>query len=85
MDRTGYRHCRLPVIQIVVAHRKDIWTLDGDTIRWFGVALFAAGGALRLWPVFVLGRRFSPNFTPIFDEMIEIARGFLRALTTGRA
>jgi protein-S-isoprenylcysteine O-methyltransferase Ste14 len=24
-----------------------------------GVALFAAGGALRLWPVFVLGDRFS--------------------------
>ena len=24
-----------------------------------GVALFAIGGALRLWPVFVLGRRFS--------------------------
>jgi hypothetical protein len=39
--------------------RKRFWTLDGDTIRWVGVALFAAGGALRLWPVFVLGRRFS--------------------------
>lgn len=39
--------------------RKEFWTLDGDTIRWLGVALFAAGGALRLWPVFVLGRRFS--------------------------
>jgi hypothetical protein len=39
--------------------RKEIWTFDGDTVRWLGVALFAAGGALRLWPVFVLGRRFS--------------------------
>jgi protein-S-isoprenylcysteine O-methyltransferase Ste14 len=39
--------------------RKGFWTLDGDTIRWFGVVLFAAGGALRIWPVFVLGRRFS--------------------------
>jgi protein-S-isoprenylcysteine O-methyltransferase Ste14 len=39
--------------------RKDFWTLDGDSVRWLGVALFAAGGALRLWPVFVLGRRFS--------------------------
>jgi protein-S-isoprenylcysteine O-methyltransferase Ste14 len=39
--------------------RKGVWTLDGETIRWVGVALFAAGGALRLWPVFVLGRRFS--------------------------
>ena len=39
--------------------RKEFWTLDGDTIRWLGVVLFAAGGALRIWPVFVLGRRFS--------------------------
>jgi len=39
--------------------RHEFWTIDGNTIRWIGVALFAAGGALRLWPVFVLGRRFS--------------------------
>jgi protein-S-isoprenylcysteine O-methyltransferase Ste14 len=39
--------------------RKGVWILDGDTVRWLGVVLFAAGGALRLWPVFVLGRRFS--------------------------
>ena len=28
-------------------------------MRWVGVVLFTAGGVLRLWPVFVLGRRFS--------------------------
>ena len=39
--------------------RVGFWTFDGDTIRWFGVVLFAVGGALRIWPVFVLGRRFS--------------------------
>lgn len=39
--------------------RKEFWTVDGDTVRWIGVALYAAGGLLRLWPVFVLGRRFS--------------------------
>jgi protein-S-isoprenylcysteine O-methyltransferase Ste14 len=39
--------------------RKDLFTFDGDTIRWLGVVLFSSGGALRLWPVFVLGRRFS--------------------------
>jgi protein-S-isoprenylcysteine O-methyltransferase Ste14 len=39
--------------------RHEFLTLDGDSLRWTGVALFAAGGALRLWPVFVLGRRFS--------------------------
>lgn len=33
--------------------------LGGETTRWVGVALFAAGGALRLWPVYVLGNRFS--------------------------
>ncbi len=39
--------------------RREFWTIDGDAVRWLGVALFAAGGALRLWPVFVLGDRFS--------------------------
>jgi hypothetical protein len=39
--------------------RAGFWTLDGDTIRWLGVVLFAAGGALRIWPIFVLGHRFS--------------------------
>jgi len=39
--------------------RHDIWTVDGDTVRWLGVVLFVVGGALRIWPVFVLGNRFS--------------------------
>ncbi|WP_165070783.1 methyltransferase family protein [Paludisphaera rhizosphaerae] len=39
--------------------RTEFLTIDGDLARWAGVALFAAGGTLRLWPVFVLGRRFS--------------------------
>ena len=38
--------------------RKEFGTI-GESIRWLGVVLFAAGGALRIWPVFVLGRRFS--------------------------
>lgn len=41
------------------ADRHGIWTIGGETTRWIGVALFVIGGALRLWPVFVLGRRFS--------------------------
>jgi len=39
--------------------RTGFWTLDGDVARWLGVILFAIGGVLRIWPVFVLGRRFS--------------------------
>lgn len=39
--------------------RFDIWTIDGETTRWTGVVLLAIGGVLRLWPVFILGNRFS--------------------------
>ena len=52
----------------------------GDTIRWLGVVLFAAGGALRLWPVFVLGRRFSglvaiqPGHTLVTNGVYGVVR-----------
>jgi protein-S-isoprenylcysteine O-methyltransferase Ste14 len=39
--------------------RHDVLTMDGDGLRWLGVVLFALGGLLRLWPVAVLGDRFS--------------------------
>ena len=39
--------------------RIDFWTIDGEVTRWVGVILFAMGGTLRLWPVFILGNRFS--------------------------
>ena len=40
--------------------RRGVWTFDGDGVRWVGVALLVVGGPLRVWPMFVLGRRFSP-------------------------
>jgi protein-S-isoprenylcysteine O-methyltransferase Ste14 len=39
--------------------RMEFLTIDGNAVRWMGVVLFGAGGLLRLWPVFVLGDRFS--------------------------
>ena len=39
--------------------RIDFWTFGGEGVRWLGALLFIIGGALRLWPVFVLGNRFS--------------------------
>jgi protein-S-isoprenylcysteine O-methyltransferase Ste14 len=51
----GFLNAYLPAY----TDRKELWTIDGDAIRWLGVALFAIGGALRIWPVFVLGHRFS--------------------------
>ncbi len=39
--------------------RHDFWTIDGEAIRWAGFALLVMGSIVRLWPVFVLGPRFS--------------------------
>jgi protein-S-isoprenylcysteine O-methyltransferase Ste14 len=39
--------------------RCDLWTIDGDTVRYLGLALFVIGSVLRVAAVFVLGRRFS--------------------------
>ena len=60
--------------------RLDVWTLDGAAIRWLGVVVSAAGGALRLWPVFVLGHRFSglvaiqPGHTLVTTGIYRIVR-----------
>ena len=60
--------------------RKDFWTIDGDAVRWIGVILYAGGGALRLWPVFVLGRCFSglvaiqPGHTLVTDGIYRTIR-----------
>jgi protein-S-isoprenylcysteine O-methyltransferase Ste14 len=60
--------------------RNGIWTLDGDAVRWLGVILFAAGGALRLWPVCVLGDRFSglvaiqPGHTLVTTGIYRVVR-----------
>jgi protein-S-isoprenylcysteine O-methyltransferase Ste14 len=39
--------------------RIGFWTLDGNAMRWVGVAVCGAGGVLRIWPVYVLKNRFS--------------------------
>jgi protein-S-isoprenylcysteine O-methyltransferase Ste14 len=60
--------------------RKEFWVIDGDAVRWIGVVLYAAGGALRLWPVFVLGRRFSglvaiqPGHQLVTDGIYSVIR-----------
>ena len=60
--------------------RMEFWTLDGNFIRWLGVVLYAGGGALRLWPVFVLGPRFSglvaiqPGHTLVTEGIYGVTR-----------
>jgi protein-S-isoprenylcysteine O-methyltransferase Ste14 len=54
----------LPIAYLpAYSDRKDLLTLDGDAVAWLGVVvLFVTGSALRLWPVLVLGSRFSGLF-----------------------
>lgn len=60
--------------------RKEFWTIDGDAVRWLGVVLFTVGGVLRIWPVYVLGNRFSglvaiqPGHTLVTSGMYGIIR-----------
>jgi protein-S-isoprenylcysteine O-methyltransferase Ste14 len=39
--------------------RIGFWTLDGETMRWTGVAVCFLGGLLRIIPVYALRERFS--------------------------
>ena len=72
----GFLNAYLPAY----TDRKELWTIDGDTICWLGVVLFTAGGALRIWPVFVLGQRFSglvaiqPGHTLVTNGVYGIVR-----------
>jgi protein-S-isoprenylcysteine O-methyltransferase Ste14 len=60
--------------------RVGFWTVDGNGVRWFGVALFIAGGLLRLWPVFALQGQFSglvaiqPGHTLVTTGVYSVVR-----------
>ena len=71
----GFLNAYLPAY----TDRRELWTIDGNTIRWIGVALFAAGGALRIWPVFVLGHRFS-GLVAIQPEHTLVTNGVYRVI-----
>ncbi|WP_321788668.1 isoprenylcysteine carboxylmethyltransferase family protein [Burkholderia pyrrocinia] len=73
---SGFLLAYLPAL----TDRLDVWTFGGDTVRWLGVVLYIAGGALRIWPVFVLGKRFSglvaiqPGHTLVTDGIYRRIR-----------
>jgi protein-S-isoprenylcysteine O-methyltransferase Ste14 len=47
--------------------RLGFWVVGGESTRWVGVLSVAIGCVFRIWPVFVLGNRFS--------AMVEIQEG----------
>jgi len=57
----------LPMIIVLIASllippycdRRNIWSIDNDVTRYFGLILFLIGSILRLMAVFALGPRFS--------------------------
>jgi len=66
-EDTGNRWIFIPILVLgfllawlpAYTDRRDIGTIDGETTRYIGLALFVVGCVLRMAPVFVLGRRFS--------------------------
>jgi protein-S-isoprenylcysteine O-methyltransferase Ste14 len=56
---------------------RERWVIDGDAVRWLGLVLFTAGGVLRLWPLFVLGPRFS-GFVAIQEGHTLVTGGVYR-------
>src|SRR6476646_8710195 len=72
----GFLNAYLPAY----TDRRELWTINGDTIRWIGVVLFAVGGALRIWPVYILGHRFSGLVAIQPDHTLETrgVYGFIR-------
>jgi protein-S-isoprenylcysteine O-methyltransferase Ste14 len=61
------------------ADRRDLGTLDGDVVRYLGLALLSVGGVLRVGPMFALGRRFTwPLATQ--EEHRLVTTGFYRII-----
>ena len=59
--------------------RLDVFSFGGESARWLGVALYVAGGVLRLAPVFALGERFS-GLVAIQQEHTLVTDGLYRVI-----
>jgi protein-S-isoprenylcysteine O-methyltransferase Ste14 len=51
--------------------RRELWVFGGDGVRYAGLALFAAGGLLRVLPMYVLGERFNALVVIRKDHRLE--------------
>jgi protein-S-isoprenylcysteine O-methyltransferase Ste14 len=69
----GLMHAFLPAW----TDRIGFFVFGGEAVRWIGIVVFALGGALRLYPVFVLGRRFS-GLVAIQEGHVLVTDGIYR-------
>jgi protein-S-isoprenylcysteine O-methyltransferase Ste14 len=61
------------------ADRHELMTFGGDEVRWSGIALFLAGGILRLWAALLLGRRLC-RLNVIRPEHTLVTTGVYRVI-----
>jgi protein-S-isoprenylcysteine O-methyltransferase Ste14 len=57
--------------------QRNLLTLDGDSVRYLGVALLAIGGLLRVGPMYALGHRFTWPLERHEDHRL-VTTGFYR-------
>jgi protein-S-isoprenylcysteine O-methyltransferase Ste14 len=86
-EDVGNRWIFVPLIVISLAlawlpaytDRRDLWSLDGDAVRYLGLSLFLVGGILRVATLFALGRQFS-GLVAIQEDHQLVTTGLYRHL-----
>jgi protein-S-isoprenylcysteine O-methyltransferase Ste14 len=59
--------------------RWDVWTLDGDAVRYLGLVLLTVGGVLRVGPMFALRDRFTWPLASQEEHRL-VTTGFYRVI-----
>lgn len=72
-----------PMVGALAAHRAWLTLPWANTLSWIGVALVAAGLALRVWAMFVLGARFSPLVAIQREHALETRGPYARVRHPG--
>jgi protein-S-isoprenylcysteine O-methyltransferase Ste14 len=81
-----YRWLLVPMFVVFLAilivptytDRREIWTLDGDAVRYLGLAMLAIGLVFRVGPMFALGRRFTWPLASQDEDHRLLTTGFYR-------
>jgi protein-S-isoprenylcysteine O-methyltransferase Ste14 len=72
----------LPILAVLIflpvyADRREMMVFDGDVVRYLGLVIYAAGCVFRIWPMFVLKKRFRAPWTTQQQHYL-VTTGFYR-------